>query len=166
MMRNGAKRVFGVGFALLALVMVPGCLDESVIEPTPVAIERLNPASAGTYSGLTEPMRAVVRDAVTFANLWKAAWTFTPAPAVPEVDFATHVVLVVALGEQSSGGYAIRVAEVVSEGYGLRATVLSPAPGTACAVPTVMTQPVEFVSVPAKGAAVRFEEEQDVTPCK
>lgn len=166
MMRNNATRALGAGFALLALLLVPGCLDESVVEPTPVAIERLNPVNAGTYSGMVEPMRAVVRDAVTFENLWKAAWTFTPAPAVPEVDFATHVVLVVALGEQGSGGYAIRVAEVVSEGYGLRATVLSTAPGTACAVPTVMTQPVEFVSVPAKDAAIRFVEEQDVTPCK
>ncbi len=166
MMRNAATRVFGVGFALLALLLVPGCLDESVVEPTPVAIERLNPANAGTYSGMLKPIRAVVRDAVTFENLWKAAWTFTPAPAVPEVDFATHVVLVVALGEQGSGGYAIQVAEVVSEGYGLRALVHSTAPGSGCAVTTALTQPVEFVGVAAKGAAIRFVEEQDITPCK
>lgn len=166
MKRIAPTPVLGVGLVVLALLLVPGCFDENIVEPNPVAIERLNPPGAGTYSGMVDPAREVVRDAVAFETLWKKAWTYTPPPAVPEVDFATHVVLVVALGEQGSGGYSIRVTEVASEGYGLRATVRSTAPGKGCAVSLALTQPVEFVSVPASGAAIRFEEEQDVTPCK
>jgi hypothetical protein len=165
MTRTNQKQAFRSGLVLLALLMCPGCLHENVLQPTPVPLEHLNPAYAGTYSGLRDSLRVVVRDAQTFATLWNRAWTYTPAPGVPEVDFATHVVLVVALGERSSGGYSIQVTEVASEGYGLRALVCSTAPGGGCAVTLALTQPVDFVSVPAHGAAVRFVEERRTTHC-
>jgi hypothetical protein len=145
-----------------ALLLLPGCLHETIVEPTPVPYVRLAPADRAGFSGLVDPQRVVVRDAASLSTWWKKAWPDVP---VPDVDFAARVVLVVAMGERSSGGYTIRVSEVVSEGYGLRATALSTTPGRNCAVATVMTQPVDFVSIPAHGEAVRFVEESKVADC-
>jgi hypothetical protein len=147
---------------LPALLLLPGCLHEKVVEPTPVPFARLTPAYRAGSSGLLDPERVVVRDAATLARWWTKAW---PELAVPEVDFGSRVVLVVAMGERSSGGYTIRVSEVVAEGADLRATVLSTTPGRGCAVATVMTQPVDFVSVPAHGKSVRFVEESRAANC-
>lgn len=155
-------RMCSAVLALLGLALVPGCLDEHVVRPTPLPVERLTPAYRSTYSGMHDHTRAVVRDAAAFATLWRTAW---PDEPVPTVDFATRTVLVVAMGEQSSGGFSIRVSEVASEGYGLRALVRSTAPGHGCAVTLALTQPVDFVSVPAVGMAIRFVEETGTTRC-
>lgn len=162
MKRTSRLWAIRAAFASLAFLIVTGCLDERVVQPTPVPLERLTPDYRASFSGLKDPVRVVVRDPAAFATWWKAACLEVP---VPDVDFATHTVLVVAMGEQSSGGYSIRVTEVGSEGYGLRALVLSTTPGRGCAVATVMTQPVDFVSVAAHGAAIRFLEERKLTDC-
>lgn len=147
---------------LPALLLLPGCLRETVVEPTPVPFARLTPAYRAGFSGLLDPERVVVRDAATLASWWTKAW---PELAVPEIDFGSRAVLIVAMGERSSGGYAIQVSEVVSQGDGFRATVLSTSPGRGCAVATVMTQPVDFVSIPARGKSVRFVEESKAANC-
>lgn len=162
MMLEFPGRTFPAVLALLGGLLVPGCLDEHVVRPDPVPIERLTPAYRSTYSGLREYTRAVVRDSATFATLWKTTWPDEPVPAV---DFGSHTVLLVAMGERSSGGYSIQVGEVASEGYGLRAVVRSTAPGSGCAVTLALTQPVDCVSIPVVGAAARFVEESKVTRC-
>lgn len=162
------KRLIGMpalatGFVLVGLVLLPGCLDENALAPGPLPIERLTPSGGAQSSGLADELRIVVREPISFAGLWKKAW---PERPVPDVDFGTHTVLVVAMGEKSSGGYSIRVAEVTAEADGVAARVVATTPGPGCAVPTVMTQPVDFVSIEARGLAVRFDEEHEVTPCK
>ncbi len=151
------------GSALLIVLLAPGCLDENALEPSPLPIERLTPVGGAQHSGLTDELRLAVHDPISFAGLWKKAW---PEAPVPDVDFATHTVLVVAMGEQSSGGYAIQVAAAAAGAGGLDVEVLSVSPGPGCAVPTVMTQPVDIVSVAAHGLTARFDEEHVVTPCK
>jgi hypothetical protein len=163
MKRMSRMRTLQTGLALLTLLLVSGCLDEHVVQPTPVPIERLTPSSGAHFSGIRDYQRVVARDPTSFATWWKAAWPDVP---VPEVDFDAHMVLFAAMGERPSGGYTIQVTEVVSEGYGLCAVVRSTTPGSHCDVATVMTQPVDFVSIPAHGAAVRFVEVHEATSCK
>ena len=160
MKRSNGMVALGVGLGLLALL--PGCLDEDVVRPTPLPIERLTPAGGASFSGLTDSLRVVVGDAATFAQWWTAAW---PEEPLPDVDFGSHTVIVAAMGERSSSGFSIRVDEVLSEGYGLRVLVRTEVPGTSCSVATVMTQPTDFVSVAVRGKPVRFVEEREVTDC-
>jgi len=154
--------MLGVVLASLGLLLLAGCLDEHVVQPTPVAIERLTPAYGSTSSGLRDYTRVVVRDAASFAGLWERTW---PDQPMPDVDFATHTVLVVATGERRTGGYLIRVSEVASTGVGLQATVVTTSPGRHCVVSQAMTQPADFVSVAVAGQGVRFVESQKVERC-
>jgi hypothetical protein len=150
----------------LVMLVLPGCLEQRVVDPTPLPIERLVPPGTGNVSGLQDPLRVVVREPAEFESLWKMAWGAEPSRPLPEVDFSTHMVLAVALGGRSTGGYTIQVAEVLPEGDGLEARVVSTAPGKNCAVTLALTQPVDFVSVPVRAGTVRFEESAVVTDCR
>jgi hypothetical protein len=155
-----------IGLVALLALLLPGCFERSTVVPAPVPVERLTPSGSGFYTGLRESLRVVVRDPAEFEKLWKMAWTFEPAPPLPQVDFGTHMVLVVAMGERSSGGYAIQVTDALRDGAGLEAHVRSTVPGAGCAVSAAMTQPADFVSVPVRAALVQFKEARQVTDCR
>ncbi|MRW89476.1 hypothetical protein GJ699_05720 [Duganella sp. FT80W] len=76
------------------------------------------------------------------AQQWQAFWTrFATDGSAPAVDFRRHDVLVVLLGNQGSGGYAVRIGPVVSTAHGARVTVLVCRPASDTAQLAVVTSP-------------------------
>ncbi len=149
---------------IAAVLLVSGCPSEGTRPGAPIDVTRITPEAPApvAYSRLAEPLRTAVFDATTFAELWNRAFGGRdPAPPPPAVDFSTHFVVFAALGERSSGGYAIEVTGAVHDAGGVLVGVLSTAPGKDCAVTLAMTQPLDVVRIrrPATGALpVRFEE--------
>ncbi len=72
--------------------------SHSVREVSFVSLDGTSPASdilfSNAFSGIATPTQVVVRDAGAFAALWKQHGANTsPAPAIPTVDFNTHMVI-------------------------------------------------------------------------
>ncbi|HET7462474.1 MAG TPA: protease complex subunit PrcB family protein [Longimicrobium sp.] len=117
-------------------------------------------------SGVETAMRETLRD----ATAWRALWTRLtsragPPVPPPEVDFAREMVLVAALGQRSSGGYAIRIESVRQAGGEMVATVVQTSPGPRCGVTGALTAPADVVIVPRSDAAVRWTVRETVTDC-
>src|SRR4051812_24774009 len=77
---------------------------------TSLTIVRLRdePYSFSFNSGFDQPARVVVRDAATWRLVWNQVFLRqTPVPPLPSVDFSREMIVVVALGSRSSGGYSI-----------------------------------------------------------
>jgi hypothetical protein len=118
------------------------------------------------YSGLSDPVRLVITDSGTLAQVWNRIFaTTTEPPAVPSVDFSHERVLVAALGARSSGGYRIEFNRAALEGGEVVAEVLATSPGSRCATSQALTQPVDVVKVPLSDAPVRFEESTATSDC-
>lgn len=118
------------------------------------------------YSGIRDSQRVVIRD----ARVWQRYWTdihrpFIPPPAPPDVDFTREIVLLVAMGTRPSGGFVIRIDSATVDTFGLRVQVTQIVPGKGCAVPAVVTQPVDMVRVPATDLPVAFAERLERTDC-
>lgn len=118
------------------------------------------------YSGILEPRRQVIRDAQAWAAFWDEFHTnVDPKPALPPVDFTRHMVLAAAMGQRSSGGYAITIEEVHA-GTGLMiARVLEQSPGEECMVTGALTAPATAVLVPQSDGDVEFQEARRVVSC-
>ncbi len=117
-------------------------------------------------SGIQEPARQAVRDAAA----WREAWSRLtaragPPGAAPEVDFAREMVLVAALGQRRSGGYAIRIESVRAEGGELVASVVESSPGPRCGVTMALTAPADAVVVTRTSLPIRWTARQVVTDC-
>lgn len=142
-------------------VLVPG-------DPLPIVRLRAEPYSFAYYSGLDQPGRIVVRDETSWQALWSQIHErFSEVPPVPAVDFSREMVVVVALGLRSSGGYSILVdAAHEASNAGLLVTVRSISPGSKCARTAALTQPVDIARVPRRDGEVSFLEQSEVTVCE
>jgi hypothetical protein len=76
------------------------------------------------------------------------------------------MIVVVALGSRSTGGYSILI-DGASEAAnnGVAVIVDSSSPGTDCAVTEAFTQPVDIARMPLRDGAVRFVERSHVSNC-
>jgi hypothetical protein len=157
--------------AVTAVLLVGGCPSDGTRPGTPIDVTRITPDAPSLvyHSQLGDPLRTAIFDAATFTETWNRAFASRdPLPEVPAVDFATEFVVVAALGERSSGGYAIEVAGAVSEANGVVVGIKATAPGKGCPVSLALTQPLDIVKLkrPSPGSLpVRFEERLVSTDC-
>ena len=152
--------------SLAATILVCACEpapeQEPVAAPTAtIAMVRLA-ADSGTFainSGYETPATLVIRD----SSAWAAAWTtvhagMEPQPAMPAVDFAKEMMVLVAIGQQPNGGHGVSISSATYDSTGavvVRAEHVIP--GSACMTSMAMVQPVDIARIPQSTAAVRFE---------
>jgi hypothetical protein len=115
------------------------------------------------HTGIGEPRRMVIRD----ANAWAQLWSELGAGERPDVDFTQNVVVVVAAGQRSTGGYGIAVNEVTQADGQLIIGVVETTPGPNCITTAAATQPADVVVIPV--AAPRgwsFLERKEIRACR
>lgn len=156
---------------LAALFLLTGCPPEGMRPQTPLDLTkpetpleftRITPDGQPVIvSGMSVPEQIAVFDQASFADQWQRVFANRdPAPAPPAVDFHSDFVVFAALGERSSGGYAIDVVRALGGGSNVLVEIQATAPGRNCPVPLVITQPVDIVRIkrPADGPlSVRYE---------
>jgi hypothetical protein len=137
-----------------------------------LAAMRPLPASAHLLTSQTSPIVEaevrVLRDQAAWAATWRALQPEPAArPVPPAVDFAREMVVVVAVGERSSGGHAVRVDGVsdAPDGGGFVLHVTRTTPGEGCMTTMVITAPVDVVRMPRMEGPVRLEARDVAVAC-
>lgn len=131
-----------------------------------MTLKRLPQESAFRFhSGLESPVREVVRDADSWRRIWvRLSGSGASSPA-PDVDFAREMALVAAMGQRSTGGYAIRIESVERAGSGLAVRVVETSPGPTCGTGQALSRPADVVIVPRSALPVQWTVRQVVTDC-
>lgn len=143
----------------------------SIEEPaagTHVAVTRLRgePYSFAYYSGVTQPERLVIRDEAAWQAAWATIWpAFAPIPAAPGVDFSKEMIVLVALGGRSTGGYSILVDSAMTTSTGLTVWIGTSSPGATCITTQAFTQPIDIARIQRIDAPVHFVDVPSVTHC-
>ncbi len=124
----------------------PGTPEDSLPQGSSLPFR---PLTSTSWSGYTAPAALRIDDAGQWRNAWDVIWKWTsPVPKVPDVDFATDMVLVFAMGQRPTCGYAIAVESVEISGGAVRAHLVETSPGPVCVVCAAVTSPVTAVAVP------------------
>ena len=137
-----------VGLALVALVGMSPAMAQPALSQD-LAITDYAKAS---YSGVDTPTTKVLKTETEFRTFM--ATTSLPPPIQPRIDFATHDVLVAAMGTKPSSGYDIEIVKVtlMTGGFtGGHAFVEVRETAPSGMALTVLTTPIHIVTVP-KGA--------------
>ena len=133
-----------------------------------VPLRRFAEPVAAVYrhnSGVRDSMLAVVRDTAGWEDMWRRLTArHSPVP-LPAIDFGKEMAVVVALGQRSHGGYAIRIEAVIDRGTYLEAHVQRRAPGRGCGVTGALTTPADVVVIPRREGEVRMVAHDDVAQC-
>jgi hypothetical protein len=119
------------------------------------------------FSGATTTQRTVIRKPEALASLWETLNRgFEPPSPPPAVDFGQEMVIFVALGGRSSGGYSVGIRHVTMLRDTLFVLVSERAPGPSCLVFAAFTQPTDARVVPRTTAPVRFRIQQEQLDCR
>lgn len=105
----------------------------------------------GAYSGLKERATFIIEDAEEWKKIWNNLTSiYSPPQEVPEIDFARNFAVGVALGEKTSGGYAITIGEIELVGKRLQVIVnqTEPGPGSSGGMTLALTQPYHILILP------------------
>lgn len=101
--------------------------------------------------GAARAEKAAVTRVVRSERAWRAAWRDLhgggASPSRPRVDFARHMLVLVAAGRRPTGGHAVRVTSVADRGGRLLVRVSERAPGAGCFAAQVETAPWQVVRV-------------------
>lgn len=168
------KRVLSL-FLLLAAFAGASVLSANQYtkqEGKPVPFTELDPKRSGprrpltTNSGIVKPLRVVIRDREAWLELWKDFSGPQPKPApAPEIDFSREMLIVVAMGQTSSGGFMIMVDGVYERDNKLEVVVKSTGPGANCMTTQALTQPVDIVRLRKSDHEVVFRETSITNDC-
>jgi PrcB C-terminal len=116
-----------------------------------------------THTGIAESRRMVIRD----ANAWAQFWAELGVGDRPAVDFSRNLVIAVAAGQQSTGGFEIAVQRVTQKDGELAIEVEETTPGPNCITTATLTQPVDVVLVPRVGTQTwSFADHKEVRGCR
>jgi hypothetical protein len=113
---------------------------------TGVQIRRIGQYS---QSGITTPERLVIADDSTYARFWSELAVGADRPAV---DFTRDVVVAVAGGQRSTGGYSIAVDRALRSGSAVTVEVVQTTPAAGCVMTQALTQPADVVVLAAADA--------------
>jgi hypothetical protein len=118
-------------------------------------------------SGMTDSLRVVFSDSASWADAYARVYmNHGRPPSVSNVDFTREMVVLVALGTRSSGGFAIGIDSARSTSTDVGVYVHTTSPGATCGTTAALTQPVHAVAMPRTTLPVRFVETATVSDCR
>jgi hypothetical protein len=118
------------------------------------------------YTGIRDRRRLFIDDAASWTALWaEVTAPYQPPPPLPAIDFNTESVIVAAMGQRHSGGYAIAIESVHEADGKVYVTVREQSPGSACVVTGALTAPVAAVRIPRRDATSVFVERTETHNC-
>lgn len=155
--------------ALLTLLAASGCAVAAVVPSeipagsTPVPMERL---IAEQESGIERPVRAVIRTAAEWETSEKERRRVrVPSAPSPAVDWGRFMVILAAMGVQTTGGHTIAIDGVYRSGGRLWVRVREVSPGPDCVTTQSLTTPADAVRVPQSDEPVSFIEHRETRAC-
>ena len=114
----------------------------------------------GTFSGLKDPLQAVIQSEKDFEDLWKKHTSvLVPQPQVPSVDFETSVIVAIATGEKTTSGYQILVKNVEPQGNNVLVHYKQTEPPPNSFLLQVLTQPFLLLRVDKPRGQVQLVKE-------
>ena len=135
-------------------------------ETIPLTRLASQPSAYVEYSGVSDSLRAVVRDSVEWRRLWvQINGPFIPQPALPRVDFQREMVVVAAMGRQPGGGYDIVIERAVEDTAGIEVLVRRTTPGDRCSSSAAVTKPLDLAKIPVSNKPVRFRDREQAAAC-
>src|SRR5512140_1907274 len=134
-----------------------------------IALQPDGGSSGLSFSGIHSQARQVIQDEATWRAVWQQIFAGrVPQPALEPVDFSKETVLLAAMGDCSTGGFAIAIDGAFTDANGTTAAVSSTTPDPMCMggmmTAQVITQPLDIVAIP-KASAVTFAERGSMSMC-
>ena len=121
---------------------------------------------SGDNGGFKTKTNLVISTQKEFLKIWGQAFVnYMNKETAPEVDFEKNIILLVALGEKTSGGHTIKVNSVTESKDNTVVKVLEISPGKGCMTAEVITYPYQIVQIEKPNKNIQFSAIEKVIDC-
>jgi len=111
----------------------------------------------GTNSGFITKKEQVITNPTDFENEWNIALAnYLERNPVPNFDFNNNQIILITMGEQTSGGHTIRTDSVTFTESTITLNATASKPGNDCMTTSVMTQPFQIINIPKSNKKIEF----------
>lgn len=122
---------------------------------------------SGNNGGFKEETTQVITTQDAFAKVWKQAFAnYMRKEEMPEVDFNKNTIILVALGEKTSGGYTIKTTNTTVTNNSTIVNVISTSPGKGCMTTEAITYPYQIVQIDKFDNPIKFNITEKVIDCE
>jgi protease stability complex PrcB-like protein len=151
---------------LSAILAIGSCASPT--SPTAsIPFTRFPDAGIGLGSGLQQPATLTVRDGEAWQSIWSQIHrNVTPVPPLPAIDFAVDMVVVAAVGAQSTSGYSVTITGASESNGVVTIDAESASPGSTCVTLPVVTYPTDLARLSRREGAVQFRITPRVSVCR
>jgi len=155
-----------LGLAWLTVVLAcggaaNGSHPSATASPASLPLHRLQERAPFAYaSGYDTAETTVIRTRAA----WQAAWTRLHGGMTPLPDFSRNVVVLVAVGTQSSGGHGVAITRAALDADAVRVHAVHTLPGPGCGVTMELTQPVDVVRLATTAQTITVEVDTTTAP--
>ncbi len=124
------------------------------LEGAPLPLTRI---ANSDIAGFDTTATVAIRDAAAWSAFWQQMWgPMNEAPPLPDVDFATDMVVAFASGAQPTLGYDVVLTGAGEDSGGVWIQVLERSPGSECVEGQMVTHPIDVARVPRRPDPVGF----------
>lgn len=125
-----------------------------------------NSIAKNSNSGFETLTEQTINNSADFEKAWTTAWShFSDPTPLPEVNFETETIILVALGARNNGGYQLKINSVHELGNEFTIDYTETTPNPKCTNTQAIVFPYEFISVPKTSKKVVFKNSQQVGNC-
>ena len=112
----------------------------------------------GPASGIQKRQQVVIQSPSEWVSFWAAhVSNHDPSPKLPDVDFQKKSVIGIFMGQQKTGGYAVKIARVAETAKEIRVFFQETRPAQGAIVTMAMTSPYHLVAIPKTTKKVVFK---------
>lgn len=110
------------------------------------------------YGGMTDSKFIVIKEETTLNEIYKLInKSKSPGIKIPIINFEKETVLVLFLGEKSSGGHSISVEQILDENEKVTVKYKVTLPKLGEMVTTIMTHPYCIIKIPITSKEIIFD---------
>jgi len=131
---------------IISLVLVSGCAEiKNDDEIKNIEFETI---SKGSYSGHKEAANYVINSVKELEDI---------GIKIPKVDFSQFSVIAVYMGEFNTGGYEIKIIEIIEKSNGIEVKISKTFPKPGSLVTQALSQPYHIIKIQKTNKQVIFE---------
>lgn len=111
--------------------------------------------------------KLVITNEEEFKKAWANAFkNFLKKDTPPKIDFETKLIILVTMGEKSSGGYTINISDISENKNKVVVTVLNSIPEASCPTTSALTFPFEFIQLDKTTKEIVFKTIENTLKCE
>ena len=151
-----------IRLSAIYIFLLSSCSSSSTINKQTIIISQdtitFETLAEDFYGGMTDSKFIVIKDETTLNEIYKLInKSKSPGIKIPIINFEKETVLVLFLGEKSSGGHSISVEQILDENEKVTVKYKVTLPKLGEMVTTVMTQPYCIIKIPITSKEIIFD---------